>query len=225
MLAASTTAAICQLSALSPAGRCRTFDAAADGYGRGEGVAVAVLGPIGSHSSCAKAIIRGSAVNQDGRSSGLTAPHGPSQSALIRRALQQASAGPVDAALVSLHGTGTPLGDPIEVGALGQALATKGTVDGSQRLTPLSLASSKSCYGHTEGAAGLSGILMAAACLGASAVAPVMHLRGLNPHVAAALGQWQWQRQQRSASAAAVPLQPAGEHLGAIVHLYAITDL
>ena len=87
---------------------------------------------------------------QDGRSSGLTAPNGPSQSALIRTALTAAGHGPAAVAAVSVHGTGTPLGDPIEVGALGQGLARSGFAAAA----PLLLLSNKSCFGHTEGAAG-----------------------------------------------------------------------
>lgn len=94
------------------------------------------------------AILSGSAINQDGRSSGLTAPNGPSQAALLREAL--ALAGPAsEPSFVAVHGTGTPLGDPIEVGALSQAL--KGAA------TDTALASAKACFGHTEGAAGLTG--------------------------------------------------------------------
>ena len=86
---------------------------------------------------------------QDGKSSGLTAPNGPSQTTLLRAALNAASAKPQDVALVSVHGTGTPLGDPIEIGALGQGLGA------STGREPLTVLSNKSCFGHTEGAAGL----------------------------------------------------------------------
>ena len=95
---------------------------------------------------------RAASCAQDGRSSGLTAPNGPAQSALLRAALRSARAPPADVALVSAHGTGTPLGDPIEVGALGQGLAQPGST-GEQ--PPLKLLSNKSCYGHTEGTAGM----------------------------------------------------------------------
>ena len=87
---------------------------------------------------------------QDGRSSGLTAPNGPSQSALIRAALKSSRAAPAEVGLVSIHGTGTPLGDPIEVGALSQAFAA----GGGRANGPMTLLSNKSCYGHTEGTAG-----------------------------------------------------------------------
>ena len=84
---------------------------------------------------------------QDGRSSGLTAPNGPSQSSLLKAVLQNASATAEQVGIASVHGTGTPLGDPIEVGALGQGL-------GSARRVPLTVLSNKSNFGHTEGAAG-----------------------------------------------------------------------
>ena len=186
MQLAGTTAAICQLGALSPSGRCRTFDSSADGYGRGEGIAVAVLQPQGPEAASqgCLGILAASAVNQDGRSSSLTAPNGPSQSALIATALAAAQAAAHDVAAVSLHGTGTPLGDPIEVGALSAAL---GACRGRPDARPLSLMSNKACFGHTEGAAGLSGLLLAVGALGARAEAPIMHLRQCNPHVAGAL--------------------------------------
>ena len=96
------------------------------------------------------AVLLGSAINQDGRSSGLTAPNGPSQTALIKEALSNAKQNQAaDLSFVAVHGTGTPLGDPIEVGALGNAFAHS---PGS-----LALGSVKATYGHTEGAAGLTG--------------------------------------------------------------------
>lgn len=86
---------------------------------------------------------------QDGKSSGLTAPNGPSQAALLKTVLSVSSTNPSDVRTVSVHGTGTPLGDPIEIGALGQGFGKKG---GRQ---PLHVLSNKSCFGHTEGAAGV----------------------------------------------------------------------
>ena len=137
-------------------------------------------------------ILLGSAVNQAGRSSGLTAPNGPSQSALISTALAAAGISSLDVRFVSVHGTGTALGDPIEVGALASALPAQSQqqpfTSGSS--SPLTLASNKSCYGHTEGAAGLTGLLLAA-CMAGQQVAPaIMHLRTINPYVAAALADW-----------------------------------
>ena len=170
------------LQALSPAGRCLSFDASGDGYGRGEGIAVAILAPH-RPGQAAVAVLRASTVNQDGQSSGLTAPNGPSQTKLVQNALRQGGLQPALLRYVAVHGTGTPLGDPIEVGALGQA------VRGSSG-APLALGSVKSIYGHTEGTAGLTGLLLAACAASEQRAAPVMHLRSVNPYVAATLGDW-----------------------------------
>ena len=200
MLSPITTVAICQLQALSVEGRCKSFDAGADGYGRGDGFAVVVLGRAPAAAS-AVAILQGTAVNQDGQSSGLTAPNGPAQTRLVLNTLRQASMQPSSLRFVAVHGTGTPLGDPIEVGAL--AVAMKGRRTQHHDLGPVMLGSIKSCYGHTEGAAGLTGLLLAANAAHARAAAPVMHLRSINPYVAAALGDWT----KADPAAAAVPRQ------------------
>jgi acyl transferase domain-containing protein len=113
------------------------------------------------------------ALNQDGRSATLTAPNGPSQLALLRGALRE---GRVSAPDVSeCHGTGTALGDPIEVGGLGCVMST------SQR--PLALRSTKSNMGHLEGAAGIAGFITCIILLMSPSVAPTLHLRNLNPHL------------------------------------------
>ena len=104
---------------LSEDGRCFTFDESANGYARGEGVGAAFLALDGGEgAAAARALLRGTAANQDGRSASLTAPNGPSQQAVIRRALSEAAASPAEVALIECHGTGTALGDPIEVDAL-----------------------------------------------------------------------------------------------------------
>ena len=112
----AATSAMTQVHALSPDGRCKAFGAEADGYGRGEGYAAVVLEPAGNSSSSrgggrnhALALFAGSAVNQDGRSSGLTAPHGPSQQALITAAMREAGAAALE--YVASHGTGEDAGD------------------------------------------------------------------------------------------------------------------
>jgi len=164
---------------MAPDGRCKTFDAAADGYGRGEGVALVVLRRLADARARGErilAVVRGTAVNQDGRSAGLTAPNGPSQVAVIRAALADAGLAPADIDLVEAHGTGTPLGDPIELQALAQAL-------GADRQAPLVVGSCKTNFGHLEAAAGIAGLLKVVAALNHDAVPPHLHLTRPNPMV------------------------------------------
>ena len=160
----------------------------------------------------AMAAVRGTAVNQDGRSSGLIAPNGPSQTKLLLKALRQAGDAAGMPQFVAVHGTGTPLGDPIEVGALGQAGGSRSNGNSNRTSAqPVVLGSVKSCYGHTEGAAGLTGLLMAAMAATQQGSAPVLHLRSTNPYVEAALADWRksgsWAavvpRQQQAAQQAA----------------------
>ena len=116
-------------------------------------IAVAVLARASEAHSRRMAVLLGSAINQDGRSSGLTAPNGPSQTSLVREVISAAGVAAAAVAFVAVHGTGTPLGDPIEVSALGAALA--GPRGAAAR--PAAMGSVKACYGHTEGAAGITG--------------------------------------------------------------------
>ena len=164
------------LNSLSPNGRCKTLDAGADGYGRGEGFAALYMCPpsasaASSDSTQEGVVLRilGAAVNQDGRSSTFTAPYGPSQQALMVQALGEASTGPGEVRFLSSHGTGTPLGDPIELAAAGRALSsgtnTAAAADGSSPSRTV-IGASKSFLGHTEGTAGMAGLLMAAAAAG-----------------------------------------------------------
>ncbi|CAL1167663.1 unnamed protein product, partial [Cladocopium goreaui] len=151
-------------------GRCLTFDSSANGFGRGEGCGAVLLGPPGEEVEMAALL--GSAVNQDGRSASMTAPNGPSQQRCIRSSLQMAQLG--DGASLSImecHGTGTSLGDPIEIGAI------KGVV--SQGGMPL-LTSSKTNIGHGEAAAGLNGFIKCVLMLAHSMCPANVHLRVLN---------------------------------------------
>jgi acyl transferase domain-containing protein len=161
---------------LSTIGRCATFDATADGFRRGEGCASVVL----SHQSTnppMKGTICGTGVNQDGRSASLTAPHGPSQNAVHLAALRDAALEAQEIAVSECHGTGTALGDPIEVGSL-RSVYGKGT-----RSHPLTLGAFKSNFGHTEGAAGLSGFIKCILKFMSARGPPNIHLRVLNPHL------------------------------------------
>ncbi|MFB4263792.1 type I polyketide synthase [Nonomuraea sp. GTA35] len=161
---------------LAPGGRCRTFDAAADGIIRAEGCGVLVL----TRESLAagrrvRAVIRGTAANHDGRTNGLTAPNPRAQADLLRRALDDAGVRPEQVTYIEAHGTGTPLGDPIEVEALRE-------VYGGGSL-PCALGSVKTNFGHQEAAAGVTGLIKAMLVLEHEQVPPNVHLRRLNPEI------------------------------------------
>ena len=141
---------------LAPDGRCKTFDADADGYVRSEGAGVVVLKRLGDalrDGDSVLAVVRGSAVNQDGPSSGQTVPNGPAQQAVLRQALAASRLQPADIDYIEAHGTGTALGDPIELDALSQVFAER---DGA---APLVLGSVKTNLGHLESAAGIAGFI------------------------------------------------------------------
>ena len=171
--------ALSKARAIAPDGRCKTFDARADGYGRGEGCGVVVLKRLKDALAAGdtiQAVVRGTAVNHDGRSSGLTAPNGPAQQALLREALHNAQLQPHEVGYIEAHGTGTPLGDPIEVGALTE-------VFGKGRIAPLYLGSVKTNIGHLEAAAGMAGLLKVILALKHEAIPAHLHLTQLNPHL------------------------------------------
>jgi acyl transferase domain-containing protein len=171
ILADATTETLMRASFLSPSGASRVFDAAADGYVRGEGAGALLLG----HSAAlegvvtrarAYALLRGSGVVQDGHTSGLTAPNPAAQEAAIRSALSRARLAAASVAFVEAHGTGTALGDPIELSALSNVLGRD-----PRRTQPCLIGSVKASIGHLEGAAGIAGLIKA--CLAAyHALAP-----------------------------------------------------
>ncbi|MBD0838233.1 type I polyketide synthase [Streptomyces sp. TRM68416] len=146
-----------KVQALSPTGRCRPFDARADGIVRGEGCGVVVLkryaDAVRDHDRI-HGLIRGSAVNQDGRSAGLTAPNALAQQELLRAALKSASVAPEEPVFVEAHGTGTPLGDPLEISALTEVIGRTRPAD-----RPLLVGSHKAHFGHMDSAAGIAGLL------------------------------------------------------------------
>jgi acyl transferase domain-containing protein len=164
---------------MAPDGRCKTFDARADGYVRSEGCAVVVLKPLAAalaNRDPVLALIRGSAVNHDGASNGLTAPSRQAQEALLRQALAAAGLTPDDVSYIEAHGTGTALGDPIEAAAIA-------TVYGEARHTPLVLGSVKTNIGHTEAAAGLAGLVKVVLALEHEWIPAHLHFETLNPHI------------------------------------------
>src|SRR5690606_31498159 len=157
MLSPEVYIALSHSRMLAPDGRCKTFDAAADGFARGEGCGVVVLKRLADAQADGDrvlAVVRGTAVNQDGPSSSLSAPNGPAQEAVIREALARAGVAPGDVGYVEAHGTGTQLGDPLEVQALGAVFAS-----GRDPERPLHIGSVKTNIGHLEAAAGVVGLI------------------------------------------------------------------
>ncbi|MEI6775323.1 MAG: SDR family NAD(P)-dependent oxidoreductase, partial [Chloroflexales bacterium] len=172
--------ALSQLQALAPDGRCKTFDASADGYGRGEGAGMVLLKRLADaerDGDQVLALVMGSAVNHDGPSSGLTVPNKRAQEQLLRSALASAQVAAADVGYVETHGTGTPLGDPIEVRALG-------AVYEQERTTALRIGSVKTNVGHLEAAAGIAGFIKTVLALQHGVIPAHQHLRQLTPHIA-----------------------------------------
>jgi len=175
-----------QAGMLAEDGRCKTFDASANGYVRGEGCGIVVLKRLSDALSEGRpilALIRGSAVNQDGRSNGLTAPNGLSQQAVIRAALNNAGVHPGQIGYVEAHGTGTSLGDPIEYNSLTSVLPSHDST-----ASPCMIGSVKTNIGHLEAASGIAGLIKTVLMLGHGKIPPNLHLKELNPLLAAGSG-------------------------------------
>ena len=173
-----TTILLSNARALSPRGTCSTFDADADGYVRAEGCGMVVLKRLADAVEAGDrilALVRGTAVNHAGHTSGLTVPSGPAQRDLIERALEDAAVSPADVSFIETHGTGTALGDPIEVGALGQVFGT--------RAGRLPIGAVKTNIGHLEAGAGIAGLLKVVLQLQHHQLAPTLHLRTPNPRI------------------------------------------
>jgi acyl transferase domain-containing protein len=163
---------------LSPRGRCHAFDADADGIVRAEGCGAVILQRQSGASLAGRrprALIRGTAVNHNGRTNGLTAPSPRSQAELFRNALAQAKADPADVVYLEAHGTGTTLGDPIEMEAIREVYGA------GER--PCAIGSVKTNFGHQEAAAGIVGLLKAILVLEHGEVPPHLHLNRLNPEI------------------------------------------
>jgi acyl transferase domain-containing protein/NADPH:quinone reductase-like Zn-dependent oxidoreductase len=172
---------MCKGRFLAEDGHCKTFDAAADGYARGEGAGVVVLKPLADANrdhDRIYAVIRATGTNQDGRTPGITVPNPEAQADLIRRVTAEAGLPPEQIGYVEAHGTGTAVGDPLEMAALGTAL---GRVEG--RTTDLAVGSIKNSIGHLEAAAGVASVIKAALTLHHRQLAPQATLNRLNPAI------------------------------------------
>ena len=188
MLSPEITVNFSRARMLAADGRCKTFDAAADGYVRSEGCGMVVLKRVSDALAAGDpivAIVRGSAVNQDGRSSGLTVPNGPAQQAVVREALQDAGILPSEVGYIEAHGTGTSLGDPIELQALSAVLG-----EGRPEDRPVVLGSVKTNIGHLEAAAGVAGLMKTALALQHGEIPAHLHFQTLNPQ--AEMGGLPW---------------------------------
>jgi len=200
LLTPELSLAFARAGMLSPDGRCKTFAAGADGYVRGEGCAMVVLKRLADAERDADRIlglIRGSAVNQDGASNGLTAPNGPAQQALIKTALARAGLAPGDIDYLEAHGTGTELGDPIEVRAAAAAYGSGRDPD-----RPLLIGSVKTNIGHLEAAAGIAGLIKAVLALRHRLVPKHLNFDAPSPRI-------DWEQLPIKVTAEATPLVPA----------------
>jgi len=171
-----------RLRAMARDGRCKTFDAAADGYVRSEGCGFVVLERLSdaqAHGREIHGVVLGSAVNHDGRSGGLTAPSRFAQQSVLRSALASAGVKPGEVGYVEAHGTGTPLGDPIELAALAGAMG-----EGRDADHRLLVGSVKTNIGHTEAAAGIAGLIKVLLSLKHAEIPAHLHFREPNPYVA-----------------------------------------
>ncbi|RKZ92367.1 MAG: hypothetical protein DRR19_04435 [Candidatus Parabeggiatoa sp. nov. 1] len=179
ILTPQETIGLCRIRALAADGRCKTFDAKADGFGQGEGCGLVVLKRLSDalkDGDNILALIRGSAVNHDGRSNGLTVPNGTAQEALLRQALTNAAVEPEQIQYIEAHGTGTSLGDPIEVLALAKVL-------GQKRQAPLAMGTVKTNLGHLKSAAGVASLMKVVLSLQHAEIPPHLHLTEPNPHI------------------------------------------
>ncbi len=173
MLTPELSLSLSEAGMLSPDGLCQTFSESANGFVRGEGCGALYLKRLSAAQADGNPIvcvIRGSASNQDGRSIGLTAPRGPAQQAVIQQALSNAQLKPCDVSYIEAHGTGTTLGDPIELSALQAVFNKSRSCD-----RPLTVGSVKTNLGHLEGAAGVAGTIKTALALSRSEIPPHLH--------------------------------------------------
>ncbi len=177
---------VCKARMLAVDGRCKTFDESADGFVRSDGCGVVLLKRLSdalADGDNVLALIRGSAVNQDGKSSGMTAPNGPAQEAVIRAALASANVSPQEVSFVEAHGTGTALGDAIEVRALSNVMSAH-----RKENEPLFIGTVKTNIGHLEAASGVAGLIKLVLALQAREIPQHLHFKKINLQIA--LDDW-----------------------------------
>jgi acyl transferase domain-containing protein len=171
---------LCKINALSIDGKCKTFDNSADGFGRGEGCGLVVLKRLSDaikDNDNILAVISGSAVNHDGKSNGLTAPNGPAQQKVILEALKNANMGIDDIDYIEAHGTGTILGDPIEINSLDSIFRSR------KNSKKIKTGSVKTNIGHLEAAAGAAGLIKIILSLKNKKIPPSVNITELNKHI------------------------------------------
>ena len=181
ILAPEVTVAFSKERMLAPDGKCKPFDAGANGYVRGEGCGIVIIKRLAQamrDGDTIHAVLRGTAVNQDGKTAGITAPNGPSQQQCIRKALGQAGLTPDDLTYVEAHGTGTPLGDPIELQALQAVFA--GRRDDAE---PIHVGSVKANIGHLETASGIASLIKVVLMMRHGEIPPQHHFQSINPNI------------------------------------------
>ncbi len=181
LLSADLTVSFSKAGLLAPDGRCKTFDAKANGYVRSEGAGAVVLKPLSQAQQDGDpiyAVILGSAVNQDGRSNGLSAPNPDAQEEVVRTAYAQAGVSPGRVQYVEAHGTGTKIGDPLELKALGAALREQRSGEDICKV-----GSVKTNVGHSETAAGITGLIKVALALKHQQIPPSLHFQEPNPYI------------------------------------------
>src|SRR6185436_3656455 len=181
ILGPEVTVALSKARMLAADGRCKAFDADADGFVEGEGCGMVVMKRLSdaiADGDRVLAVIRGSACNQDGASSGLTVPNGVSQQRVIREALTRAGVEPSAVGFVESHGTGTPLGDPIEVQAIAAVFG-----QGRPANRPVSIGSVKTNIGHLQSAAGVAGLIKTVLILQHGQIPPHINLKRLSPYI------------------------------------------
>ena len=179
--------ALSKAGVLAEDGRCKTFDVRADGYVRSEAIGLVLLKPLEDalrEGDQIRAVVRSCQISHGGRSSSLTAPNSEAQTALIDRALEEAGPGIETHVMHEAHGTGTRLGDPIEIASFQKAIKLQAHREGLSKLPhPVSVGSVKSSIGHTEAAAGVTGFIKAVLSLERRVIPPLVHFTGLNPEI------------------------------------------